>query len=127
MSYRMPYKPAYQPKLTAVLAAKRRVDSDVAVGPSGENLDASDVWMVPSNGRVVFDERGNSTWQWPSLDDPFAQQRSLDDVDASSLSIVEPSEIRRSQRPWLHESERPERVVRQDVRASTPDFTSRKR
>jgi hypothetical protein len=76
------------------------------------SLDASDVWLVPSNGRVVFDERGNSTWQWPSMDDPFSRHQSLADTDASTLSIVEPSEIHRSQRPWLHESERRSRAVR---------------
>jgi len=84
--------------------------------PIAENEDAvfaeSDVWLVPSNGRVVIDERGNSVWQWPASDDPFAQQDRLQDMNAADLRVVEPSEIRRSRLPWVHESERPAKEYR---------------
>ena len=73
---------------------------------SDESLAASDIWLVPRNGRVVFDARGNSTWQWPGQDDPFSEHGSLDVMNAADLRIAEPNEIRRSQLPWVHESER---------------------
>ena len=77
-----------------------------------DGFDASDVWLTPRNGRVVFDERGNSVWQWPGSDDPFAEHGSVQSMNAADLAIVEPSEIRRRQLPWVHESERPERLYR---------------
>jgi len=83
-------------------------------------MEASDVWLVPPHGRVVFDERGNSRWQWPSEDDPFGKQDGLGEMDASELRIVEPSEIRRCSRPWLHESERPSKEYR--LSAQDPSF-----
>ncbi len=70
-------------------------------------LDASDVWLVPRNGRIIFDERGNSVWQWPNSDDPFAEHDRTREMKAEDLRIVEPGEIRRSRLPWVHESERP--------------------
>ena len=75
-------------------------------------LGASDVWLVPEHGRVVFDERGNSSWQWPSDADPFVKQDRLSEMNANDLRIVEPGEIRRCSRPWLHESERPSKEYR---------------
>jgi len=70
---------------------------------SGES---ADLWLAPRNGRVVFDARGNSRWQWRASDDPFVQQ-DLQQMNAADLRIVEPGEIRRSQMPWVHERERP--------------------
>jgi hypothetical protein len=74
--------------------------------PHNDLLDASDVWLVPRSGRVVFDARGNSSWQWPGDGDPFAEQDRLQTMDAADLRIAEPVEIRRTQLPWVHESER---------------------
>jgi len=85
------------------------------VAEADDWMEASDVWLVPPHGRVVFDERGNSRWQWPSEDDPFAKQDRLGDMDANELRIVEPSEIRRCSRPWLHESERPAKEYRVSI------------
>jgi hypothetical protein len=73
--------------------------------PHNDLLDASDVWLVPRNGRVVFDARGNSSWQWPG-DDAFSEQDRLQTMDAADLRIAEPVEIRRTHLPWVHESER---------------------
>ena len=67
----------------------------------------SDVWVVPPQGRVVIDSRGNTKWEWPSRDDPFGSRDALNSMDASELRIVEPTEIHRCSRPWMHESERP--------------------
>ena len=77
-----------------------------ATSDNEDILDASDVWLVPKNGRVIFDDRGNSVWQWPGQDDPFGAHSRLEDMNAADLSIAEPTEIRRSRLPWMHESER---------------------
>lgn len=74
---------------------------------ASDTLDMSDVWLTPAKGRVVFDARGNSVWQWPSQDDPFGQQDALSQMSAGDLRVVEPAEVHRSQLPWLHETERP--------------------
>ena len=84
--------------------------------PQNDLLDASDVWLVPRNGRVVFDARGNSSWQWPG-DDPFSEQDRLQTMDATDLRIAEPVEIRRTHLPWVHERER---VARSDVTPPHP-------
>jgi hypothetical protein len=83
-----------------------------------DHLDASDVWLTPRSGRVVFDARGNSSWQWPTADDPFAEH-SAREMNAADLRIAEPVEIRRSHLPWVHESERVTRV-RYDVTPPQP-------
>ena len=80
-------------------------------------LNASDVWITPRCGRVVFDARGNSSWQWPTADDPFSEHSS--EMNAADLRIAEPVEIRRSQLPWVYESERVSRVYR-DVTPPQP-------
>jgi hypothetical protein len=87
--------------------------------PQDDHLDASDVWLTPSSGRVVFDERGNSSWQWPTSDDPFTQT-GVHEMTAADLRIAEPVEIRRSRLPWVHESERtgPQRALRPRVMAT---------
>jgi hypothetical protein len=77
--------------------------------PQNDFLEGSDVWLVPRNGRVVFDERGNSSWQWPGDGDPFAEHDSLHKMNPADLRIAEPVEIRRSSLPWVHERERPAR------------------
>jgi hypothetical protein len=91
-------------------------------------LDASDIWLVPRNGRVVFDARGNSSWQWPGDGDPFAEQDNASNMDAADLRIAEPTEIRRSQLPWLHESERrvrPRLAANMDLRLHTTTARTR--
>jgi hypothetical protein len=127
MTIRFPLNPIFgrlAPRSAAVKSATAAVDSP----DSPDSLDASDVWLTPANGRVVFDERGKTTWQWPEADDPFASQSSASDFDAANLSIIEPSEIRRSQRPWLHESERTGRTMRLEKPAyGTPTPAVRKR
>jgi len=80
--------------------------------PQNDLLDAADVWLTPRSGRVVFDERGNSSWQWPGDGDPFSEHEHLHTLDAADLRIAEPMEIRRSRLPWIHESERTARNVR---------------
>jgi hypothetical protein len=87
--------------------------------PHNDLLDASDVWLVPRNGRVVFDERGNSSWQWPTEGDPFAEH-GLDSMKAADLRIAEPVEIRRSSLPWVYERERPAREFM--LTAQSPRF-----
>jgi hypothetical protein len=84
-----------------------------------EHLDSSDVWLTPRSGRVVFDERGNSRWQWPSADDPFADH-GAHEMNAADLRIVEPVEIRRSSLPWVYERERAAREF--TVQAQRPRF-----
>jgi len=86
-------------------------------------LDMSDVWLTPAKGRVVFDARGNSVWQWPSQEDPFSPQDAARHMDAAELRVVEPSEIHRSEWPWLHETERPARDV--EPRYVAPSFGPR--
>ena len=83
--------------------------------------DFTDLWVTPRNGRVVFDECGNSVWQWPSSDDPFAQT-SAAGMSAADLRVVEPSEFRRSRLPWLYESERPAKEFHAVVRAAAKKF-----
>lgn len=92
-------------------AAIKRLISDTPVAKADDVFQASDVWLVPRNGRVVVDERGNSVWQWPQSDDPFAQNDRLQEMNPDDLRVVEPVEIRRSRLPWVHESERPAKEV----------------
>jgi hypothetical protein len=91
-----------------------------------DSLDVSDLWLVPRTGRVVFDERGNSTWQWPGQGDPFVEHGSLESMNAADLRIVEPAEIRRSKLPWTHDSERPAReyAVRSEPNRSGTELYS---
>jgi hypothetical protein len=84
--------------------------------------DSSDLWLVPRTGRVVIDERGNSIWQWPTSDDPFAQHDRLKEMKAADLRVVEPGEIRRSRLPWVHESERPAKEYPSAAGVATPRF-----
>jgi hypothetical protein len=82
--------------------------------------DFTDLWVTPRNGRVVFDERGNSVWQWPSADDPFAAR--TEEMTAADLRVVEPSEFRRSRLPWVYESERPAKEFHAAVIAAAKKY-----
>ena len=82
--------------------------------------DFSDLWVTPRNGRVVFDERGNSVWQWPSADDPFSHR--AEEMHAADLRIVEPSEFRRSRLPWVYEREKPAKEFHAAVIAAAKKY-----
>jgi hypothetical protein len=77
-----------------------------ARNPRNDLHDFTDLWVTPRNGRVVFDEHGNSVWQWPTSDDPFSHART-EEMTAAELRVVEPSEFRRSRLPWVYDRERP--------------------
>jgi hypothetical protein len=83
--------------------------------------DFTALWVTPRNGRVVFDEQGNSVWQWPSSNDPFARARMGDRPNANSR-VDEPSEFRRSRLTSLFECERPAKEFHAVVMAAAKKF-----
>jgi hypothetical protein len=80
------------------------------------NMNSSDVIDAaglvdanPKSGRVVWDERGNSTWEWQTRPGVFTRDiepEQLLKLEASHLRLVESPPQNKFEGCWHHHSER---------------------
>jgi hypothetical protein len=80
------------------------------------NMNPSDVidaaGLIEANhksGRVVWDERGNSTWEWQTRPGVFTRDidpEQLRKLEASQLRLVDSPPQNKSEGYWLHQSQR---------------------
>lgn len=63
---------------------------------SSDLIDASDLATVARSGRVTWDERGNSVWEWQTAPGVFTRDISsqqLEALEATSLQIVDMEQV----------------------------------
>ncbi len=78
---------------------------------SADLIDAPDLVSTARSGRVVWDERGNSLWEWQTAPGVFSREISsqqLEALEASDLKVVDAEHL--SVRPLtgrLHTGQRP--------------------
>ncbi len=63
---------------------------------SRDTIEAPDFATTTQSGRVAFDERGNSIWEWQTAPGVFSREISsqqLRELEASNLQVVEEAQL----------------------------------
>lgn len=81
-------------------------------------VDAPELVSAPRSGRVAWDERGNSIWEWQTAPGVFSREISsqqLEQLEASNLHIVDMEHVNaHSMSGRLHTGQRTKRMHKPD-------------
>jgi len=68
-----------------------------------DTIEAPDFTLTTQSGRVAFDDRGNSIWEWQTAPGIFSREISpqqLKALEASNLEVLEEASLDMTQTAW---------------------------